>query len=194
MKFIMSTIIAGICLVACTGPTGVKEGSKTSDMPEWVRTDGNYDGKGIGAIGSAAFDETGTQIQRSEAKTAARAELSQIIEVRIQSSISTTNQRLKDTGLGAGREVSALQTQAIVSALADRVMKNSQPVKQWRDPTNRELYVWVVIDGDKLDESLMDEMANKIFKKKLNDAAEDHQKKLKIMREELRKELRKDIK
>ena len=192
MRVIISTIIAGLFLAGCTGSTGVKEGTKTSDQPEWVRKEGLYE-KGIGAIGSAAFDPSGTQIQRSEAKTAARAELSQIIEVRIQSSISTTNQRLKDTGLGAGGEVSALQTQAIVSALADRVMRNSQPVKQWRDPTNRELYVWVVIDGDKLDESLMDEMANKIFKKKLNDAAEDHQKKLKIMREELRKELRKDM-
>ena len=113
MRFILSTIIAGICLAACTGPTGVKEGSKTSDLPEWVRTDGNYDGKGIGAIGSAAPDESGTQIQRYEAKTAARAELTQIIETRIQVSISTTNTRLREVGLSSGQSISALQTQAI---------------------------------------------------------------------------------
>ena len=192
MRIIISTIITGLVLTACTGSTAVKEGTIIPEQPDWVQSLGIYE-NGIGGTGSAAFSQSGTQIQRYEAETAARAALNQTIEVRIQSSISTTNQRLKDTGLGAGGEVSALQTQAIVSALADRVMRNSQPVKQWRDPTNRELYVWVVIDGGKLDESLMDEMANKIFKKKLNDAAEDHQKKLKIMREELRKELRKDM-
>ena len=193
MRVIISTIITGLVLAGCTGSTGVKEGTKTSDQPEWVRKEGLYE-KGIGAIGSAAFDPSGTQIQRMEAKTAGRAELSQIIEVRIQSSISTTNQRLKETGLGTGEVISALQTQTTVSALADKVIKFSRAIDTWRDPINKEFNVWVVIERDDLNDSLINEMADKIIKKKLNEASKDHRKKLEIMREELRKELRKDIK
>jgi len=194
MKFIMSTIIAGICLVACTGPTGVKEGSKTSDMPEWVRTDGNYDGKGIGAIGSAAFDESGTQIQRYEAKTAARTELCQILKARIQVSISTTNTRLKEVGLSSGQSISALQTQAVGSALCDRSIKRSRSIETWRDPVNKEFVIWVVLDNEHLNNEFINEIADSVIQKKLNEASKDHREKLEIMREELRKELRKDPK
>ena len=194
MRLIFSTIIVGICLAACTGPTGVKEGSKTSDLPEWVRTDGNYDGKGIGAIGSAAFDESGTQIQRYEAKTAARAELTQIIEARIQVSISTTNTRLREVGLSRGQSISALQTQAIVSALAERVVKRSRSIETWRDPVNKEFVIWVVIDNEHLNDEFINEIADSVIQKKLNEASKDHRKKLEIMREELRKELRKNPK
>ena len=194
MRFIISIILAGICLVACTGPTGVKEGSKTSDMPEWVRTDGNYDGKGIGAIGSAAFDESGTQIQRYEAKTAARAELTQIIEARIQVSISTTNTRLREVGLSSGQTISVLQTQTVVSALSDRAVKRSRTLETWRDPVNKEFVIWVVIDNEHLNDEFINEIADSVIQKKLNEASKDHRKKLEIMREELRKELRKNPK
>lgn len=194
MKFFVSTIIASIFLAACTGPTGVKEGTKTSNLPEWVRTEGNYDGKGIGAVGSAAHDESGTQIQRYEAKTAARAELSQIIEARIQSSISTSNTRLREVGLSSGQSISALQTQVVVSALADRVVKRSRTIETWRDPENKEFVVWVVIDNEHLNEEFVNEIADSVIQKKLNEASKDHRKKLEIMREELRKELRKNLK
>ncbi|SVD58264.1 uncharacterized protein METZ01_LOCUS411118, partial [marine metagenome] len=171
MRLIFSTIIVGICLAACTGSTGVKEGSKTSDMPEWVRKEGNYDGKGIGAIGSAAFDESGTQIQRYEAKTAARAELCQIIEARIQISISTTNTRLKQVGLSSGQSVSALQTQAVGSALCDKAIKSSRSIETWRDPANKEFVIWVVIDNEHLNDELINEITDAVIQKKLDEAS-----------------------
>ncbi len=191
MRIIISTIITGLVLTACTGSTAVKEGTTNSDLPEWVRKEGKY-ADGIGAIGSAALDGTGTQIMRYEAKTAARAELALIIEARMQVSISTTNQRLKNSGLGAGDSISVLQTQATVSALAEQAVKKAQAIETWRDPKNKEYNVWMVINSEDLvDESLINDMANKIIKKKLNEASKDHQEKLKIMREELRSQLRK---
>ena len=187
MKTILLTMMAGLILVGCTGTTAVKEGTQIGEKPDWVQTLGRYE-KGIGAVGIAPFSKGGTQIQLDEALLAARTQLTQIIETRVQGSISTTATRLRETGLGTGEELTTLQTQVVRNSLIDKSMKKSYQIKQWRDRENGELYVWAVMEREDLTK-LSNTLAESLVKKKLNESAADHQKKLEMMREELRKQL-----
>ena len=64
-------------------------------------------------------------------------------------------------------------------------IKGSYPIKQWKDPENGELYVWVVMDQKSIN-SMANQMVNNLIKKKMDESHEDHQKRLKIMEEELK--------
>jgi transcriptional regulator of heat shock response len=189
MRTIISTIITGLVLAACTGSTAVKEGTTISEQPDWVQTLGRYD-KGVGAVASAPFSDGGTQAQLDEASLAASFTLSQTIERLVEGSISTTSTRLRETGLGTGGELTTLQTQKTISNLIKQNLEMAILVKQWPDPVNKELWVWLILERDQLNQ-LKNNLIEEIVQKKLNESEEKHQKKLKILREELEKQFNK---
>jgi len=187
MKSILLTMMAGLLLVGCSASSpGVKEGSSLSEQPDWVVSRGRYE-KGIGAVGVAPKSGLGTQMQMDEADLAARTQLTQILDTKVQGSISTTASRVKEMGLGTGEELGTLQTESVRRSLINKRLKGSYPIKQWKDPENGELFVWLVMDQKDIN-SMANEMANSLIKKKLNESHEDHQKRLKIMQEELKNE------
>ena len=67
----------------------------------------------------------------------------------------------------------SMQTQNAVRGMVNLRMKNSRPIKQWKDPENEELYVWVVIEQVDLDRMAGD-VHGKVIRKQLKDAGEEH--------------------
>ena len=185
MKSTILTIISGLVLIGCSASsTAVKEGSNISEKPDWVQSMGRYE-QGIGTVGIAPKSGLGTQMQVDEALLAGRSQLTQIIDTKVQGSISTTASRIKEMGLGTGQELGTLQTEAVRRSLINKSIKGSYPIKQWKDPENGELYVWVVMDQKSIN-SMANQMVNNLIKKKMDESHEDHQKRLKIMEEELK--------
>ena len=62
----------------------------------------------------------------------------------------------------------------------------SQPIDEWVDPVNKEIYKWVVIEQRELD-ILRGNLSRKALKKSLNDTDETHQKKMKLLDEKIDK-------
>ena len=111
MRHLIILLGIGLLISSCAGPPkAVKTGSKISETPEWVQTMGLYK-KGEGAIGSSPKSGLGSQPQREDATLAARNALAQNIDIKVQSAISQTRQRLIDQGLAGAIELGTLQTQ-----------------------------------------------------------------------------------
>ena len=172
MKNILVTLGIGLALSACTGSTAVKTGSAIDETPDWVQTMGRYE-KGEGAVASSPHSGLGSQVQREDAMLAARNALAQNIDTKIQSAISQTRQRLIEQGVAGASELGTLQTQNAIRGLVNLRLKNSRPIKQWKDPENGELYVWVVINQVDLDRMAGD-VHGKVIRKQLKDAGEEH--------------------
>ena len=62
-------------------------------------------------------------MQMDEADLAARTQLTQIIDTKIQGSISTTASRVKEMGLGTGEELGTLQTESVRRSLINKRLK-----------------------------------------------------------------------
>ena len=163
----------GLVLSACAvPPKAVKTGSEISETPEWVQTMGRYV-KGEGAIGSSPKSGLGSQVQREDAMLAARNALAQNIDIKVQSAISQTRQRLIEQGIAGAIELGTLQTQNAAKQMVNQHLKNSRPIKQWKDPESEELYVWVIIEQVDLDQMAGD-VHGKIIRKQLEDSGEKH--------------------
>ena len=167
-------IILGICLAlsACGRSPAVKTGSEISDTPGWVQTMGLYK-KGEGAIGSSPKSGLGSQVQREDATLSARNALAQNIDIKVQSAISQTRQRLIEQGIAGASELGTLQTQNAARGMVNKRLKNARPIKQWKDPESGELYVWVTIEQVDLDRMAGD-VHGKIIRKQLKEAGEQH--------------------
>ena len=172
MKNILITLVIALALSACTATTAVKTGSEIDETPDWVQSMGYYE-KGAGAIASSPDSGLGSQTQRGDAMLAARNALAQTIDTKIQSAISSTRQRLIEQGVSGASELGTLQTQNAVRGLVNLRLKNSRPIKQWKDPENGELYVWAVINQVDLDR-LQGDVHGKVIRKQLKDAGEEH--------------------
>ncbi len=172
MKNILITLGIGLALSACTGSTAVKTGSAIDETPDWVQSMGYYE-KGEGAIASSPKSGLGSQVQREDSMLAARNALAQNIDTKIQSAISSTRQRLIEQGIAGASELGSMQTQNAVRGMVNLRMKNSRPIKQWKDPESEELYVWVVINQVDLDRMAGD-VHGKVIRKQLKDAGEEH--------------------
>ena len=178
MRTIMISILTGLLMAGCAASTAVKEGSAISDQPDWVQSMGYYD-KGVGAIGSSAKSNLGSQVQREDAMLSARNELAKNIESRVQSAISQTRQRLIEQGIAGAEELGSLQTQNAARQVVKMRLKNSRPVKQWKDPESGELYVWVVIEQRDL-VAMQADVNGKVVGKTLKDASNaQHDQKIK---------------
>jgi len=138
--------------IACSSKEPVPEGSDLEDTPEWVQNQGDYqlnfgeDKEGIGAIGSAPKSTLGSQIQREDALLAARSQLASQMRVRVRNVISQTRQRLLEAGMEGTEEIGRLNTENLIMQKVDENIEGSRVIKQWKDPENGELYVWVIID------------------------------------------------
>ena len=172
MKNILITLGIGLALSACTGSTAVKTGSAIDETPDWVQSMGYYE-KGEGAIASSPKSGLGSQVQREDSMLAARNALAQNIDTKIQSAISSTRQRLIEQGIAGASELGSMQTQNAVRGMVNLRMKNSRPIKQWKDPESEELYVWVVINQVDLDRMAGD-VHGKVIRKQLKDSSEEH--------------------
>ena len=168
-------ILLGISLLisSCTAPPkAVKTGSDISETPEWVQSMGLYK-KGEGAIGSSPKSGLGSQPQREDATLSARNALAQNIDIKVQSAISQTRQRLIEQGIAGASELGSLQTQNAARQMVNQRLKNSRPIKQWKDPESEELYIWVIIEQVDLDRMAGD-INGKVIRKQLEDAGEEH--------------------
>ena len=172
MKYLIITLGLGLLLSSCAAPKAVKTGSEISETPEWVQTMGRYV-KGEGAIGSSPKSGLGSQVQREDAMLAARNALAQNIDIKVQSAISQTRQRLIEQGIAGAIELGTLQTQNAAKQMVNQHLKNSRPIKQWKDPESEELYVWVIIEQVDLDQMAGD-VHGKIIRKQLEDSGEKH--------------------
>lgn len=172
MKNIIIALGLGLALSACTGSTAVEPGSEIDDTPEWVQSMGYYE-KGEGAMSSSPKSGLGSQVQREDAMLAARNALAQNIDTKIQSAISSTRQRLIEQGVTGASELGSAQTQNAARGLVNLRLKNSRPIKQWKDPESGELYVWVVINQADLDRMRAD-VHGKVIREQLKDAGEEH--------------------
>ncbi len=172
MKYLCITLGLALALSACSGSNAVNPGSQIVDTPDWVQSMGIYQ-KGEGAIGSSPKSGLGSQVQREDAMLAARNSLAQNIDVKIQSAVSQTRQRLLEQGVAGANELGTLQTQNAVRGMVNIQLKNSRPIKQWKDPESGELYVWVIINQVDLDKMAAG-VHDKVIRKKLKDAGEEH--------------------
>jgi|GEM_PF-362883 hypothetical protein len=172
MKNILITLVIALALSACTATNAVKTGSDIDEKPDWVQSMGYYE-KGEGAIGISPKSGMGTQVQIDDAMLTARNALAQNVDTKIQSAISQTRQRLIEQGVAGASELGTLQTQNAVRGMVSLRLKNSRPIKQWKDPENGELYVWVVINQVDLDR-MQGDVHGKVIRKQLKDAGEEH--------------------
>ncbi len=172
MKKLIIILVISLALSACGKSPAVKTGSEISDTPEWVQTMGLYK-KGEGAIGSSPKSGLGSQVQREDATLSARNALAQNINIKIQSAISQTRQRLIEQGIAGASELGTLQTQNAARGMVNKRLKNTRPIKQWKDPESGELYVWVTIEQVDLDRMAGD-VHGKIIRKQLKEAGEQH--------------------
>ena len=173
MKHLIIFLGIGLLISSCAAPPkAVKTGSEIGETPEWVQTMGRYD-KGEGAIGSSAISGMGTQTAREDAMMSARNALTQNIDIKVQSAVSQTRQRLIEQGIAGASELGTLQTQNAARQMVSQRLKNSRPIKQWKDPESEELYIWVIIEQVDLDRMAAD-INGKVIRKQLEDAGEEH--------------------
>ncbi|SVA96884.1 uncharacterized protein METZ01_LOCUS149738 [marine metagenome] len=173
MKHLIIFLGIGLLISSCAAPPkAVKTGSEIGETPEWVQTMGRYD-KGEGAIGSSPKSGLGSQPQREDAMLSARNALTQNIDIKVQSAISQTRQRLIEQGIAGAIELGTLQTQNAARQMVNQRLKNSRPIKQWKDPESEELYVWVIIEQVDLDRMAGD-IHGKVIRKQLKDSSEEH--------------------
>ena len=180
-----------LLLAGCSSTAPVPEGTDLEDTPEWVQNQGDYqlnfgeNKEGIGAAGSAPKSGLGTQVQREDALLAARNQLAAQIRVRVRSIISQTRQRLLESGVEGTEEIGRLNTENVIMQKVDETITGSRVLKQWKDPENGELHVWVVLDeksmtrlkqaaarvleGERLDEAQKrhKEMIDEVFRENL---------------------------
>ena len=173
MRHLIILLGIGLLISSCTAPPkAVKTGSDISETPEWVQSMGLYK-KGEGAIGSSPKSGLGSQPQREDATLSARNALAQNIDIKVQSAISQTRQRLIEQGISGAIELGTLQTQNAARQLVNQRLKNSRPIKQWKDPESDELYIWVIIEQVDLDR-MAEDVHQKVIRKQLEDAGEEH--------------------
>ena len=180
---IMILLIAG-----CAAKMEVKEGSRLADKPVWAMNMGKYD-KGIGAVGVARYTSLGTQRQINQANLAARMHLAQIIESKIEGAIESAAESAIMLNLPEGKEIGQLTEQEQVRTFVKKTLKMSQPIRQWKDPENGELYIWIIIEQRELD-ILRGNLSRKALKRTLNDTDETHQEKMKLLDEKIDKKFK----
>lgn len=172
MKNLLITLVIALALSACVKDNAVKTGSEIGEKPDWVQSMGVYE-NGEGAIGISPKSGMGTQVQIDDAMLTARNALAQNVDTKIQSAVSLTRQRLIEQGIAGASELGTLQTQNAVRGMVNMRLKNSRPIKQWKDPRNGELYVWVVIEKVDLD-MMAGDVHGQVIRKQLKDAGEEH--------------------
>ena len=178
MRYLIIFLGIGLLMSSCAAPPkAVKTGSAISETPEWVQTMGLYK-NGEGAIGSSPKSGLGSQVQREDATLSARNALSQNIDIKVQSVISQTRQRLIEQGIVGAIELGTLQTQNAARQMVNQRLKNSRPIKQWKDPESDELYIWVIIEQVDLDR-MAEDVHGKVIRKQLKDAGEEHRETIK---------------
>ena len=188
MKNNILITITIILLAGCAAKMEVKEGSAKYDKPEWARKSGKYD-KGIGAVGIAKHSKLGTQRSINQANLAARVQLAQIIESKVEAAVELASEEAIILGLPEGKEIGQLTQQEQARTFVKQTLAMSQPIDEWVDPVNKEIYKWVVIEQRELD-ILRGNLSRKALKRTLNDTDETHQKKMKLLDEKIDKKFK----
>jgi hypothetical protein len=174
-NIVVSIIFISFLIVGCSSTGNVQDGTKISDQPEWVQNLGRY-GKGIGYAASAPKSPLGTNTQLNQATMNARNELARQIEIGVKNAISQTIEQSREAGNEFGN-IAASQFNADDSRqIANQTLAGSRPIKQWKDPKNDELWVWVVIDKKNVIARVSESM-----RKALRKGSKLHNEKLEIM-------------
>ena len=188
MRNIIYVLFLMFLLAGCASKMEVKEGSKLSDKPAWVINMGTYD-KGIGAVGIARRTKLGTQRQINQANLAARLQLAQIVESKVEGAVESAAESAIMLNLPEGKEIGQLTEQEQVRTFVKKTIEMSRPKAQWKDRTNGELYVWMILEQRELD-ILRGNLSRKALKKTLNDTDETHQRKMKLLDEKIEKKFK----
>ena len=184
---ILITIIIFL-LAGCAAKMQVKEGSKLNDKPVWAMNMGKYE-KGIGAVGVARSTSLGTQRQINQANLAARIQLAQILESKIEGAVESAAESAIMLNLPEGQEIGQLTEQEQVRTFVKQSLQMTQPNAQWKDRENGELYIWLIMKQRDLD-ILRGKISRKALKKSLNDTNETHQEKMKLLDEKIDKKFK----
>ena len=161
----------------------VKEGTELQKQPEWVQNLGVYK-DGIGAVGSAPASPLGTQTQRNTAIMQARSELARQIQSRVKSAIDQSVEQLTTSTKDQADLIAKAFDNQATSNMTNQVLSGSRPIKQWKDPENGELYVWVVIDSKEALSNLRSSLH-----KTLEDSAIKHKETIDLLERRLSKNL-----
>jgi hypothetical protein len=121
--------------------------------PDWVSNPGI--GGVLGSVGVAARNDLGTRFQVDEARLAARLEIANMLETRVQSA----GRDVTDQSIAAQRRGGELTQNndsrydklGIDRRIADIVLSGSRQRGLWVDPETGDVFVWMVMDGRVLD-------------------------------------------
>ncbi len=118
--------------------------------PDWVVNPAM--GGVLGAVGVSSMNDLGTRFQIEDARYSARLEIARMLETRIQSAgRDLTEQRIRATRENdddpKANNDSTHSKIGIDRRITDVVLSGSRQRALWFDPMNRDLYVWVVMDG-----------------------------------------------
>lgn len=116
-------------------------------LPDWVvnPTIGGV----LGSIGIASFNNLGTSHQVENARTSGRLEIARMLEVRVQEvGRRDVEQNLRVAGEnGIQDQGSRKSLLGVDRNIADLVLAGSRQRALWFDPSSRDCYVWMVMDG-----------------------------------------------
>jgi hypothetical protein len=146
-SFVFLLLLCLIFVINCS-TQAVKEGTEIQKQPDWVQNMGVYKA-GIGAVGSAPVSPLGTQSQRNTAIMQARSELARQIQSRVKSAIEQSVEQLTTSTKDQAELIAKAFDNQVTSNMTNQALSGSHPIKQWKDPENGELFVWVVIDSEK---------------------------------------------
>jgi hypothetical protein len=125
--------------------------------PAWIDNEEIPDG--LAAVGIAQPNPMGDKaLQRTTAVADARARLAGKLKVRIQSMFSRLDQQVATAAAGAaGRPIRTEVMERVVDnvtrQLVDQDLAGAGTRAVWTDPGNGDLYVFVVMAGDALDQA-----------------------------------------
>lgn len=121
--------------------------------PEWVLDP--FTGGVFGATGISRASLGGTGEEMARALANGRTELARTIQVKVQSSYTRFFTEGGDIANKAGggveyRQMAQEMSENVSRQLTNQVISGSRQKQMWRDPSNKDLYIWVVIDNEKL--------------------------------------------
>jgi hypothetical protein len=157
----LGLVLAG--LVACGGPkqaptTVPVTSTPAKNAPSWIDNEEIPDG--LAAVGIAQPNPMGDKsMQRTVAIGDARGKLAGKLKVRVQNMFSQLNQQVTTATADASKkpiktDVMNRVTENVSRQLVDQELAGTSTRAFWTDPTDNNLYVFVVMTKETLDRAL----------------------------------------
>lgn len=157
---ILPISVALLGLVACgekQAPKPVVTTTQTSGAPAWIDNEEIPDG--LAAVGIAQPNPMSDKaLQRTDAINDARAKMAGKLKVRVQNMFSQLNQRVTTAASGDKKPVKSDVMQRVqenvTRTLVDQELAGTTVRHFWTDPSDNNLYVFLVMTKDSMDKAL----------------------------------------